>query len=150
MPSTLGPKHFAPREDTFIRLTSLQLLPGLGSGSRHSSTIGSDEWLLSIIVLRSLSLAGLSTDRAPVEALRPQMNFSMPLSLGLATQIRGLDQPGRRAKDWLSSSRIVEPYLFWMALSRSKIRLVHKKDGYVSLPSRRFCASLQPLMRGFA
>ena len=37
-----------------------------------------------------------------------------------------------------------------MAWSRSKIRLVHKKDGYVSLPSRRFCGSLLPSIRGFA
>ena len=34
--------------------------------------------------------------------------------------------------------------------SRSKIRLVHKKDGCVSLPSRRFYASLLPSIRGFA
>ena len=39
---------------------------------------------------------------------------------------------------------------FWMAWSRSKIRLVHKKDGYASLPSRRFCASLLLSIRGFA
>ena len=38
---------------------------------------------------------------------------------------------------------------FWMAWSRSKIRLVHKKDGYVSLPYRRFCASSLPSIRGF-
>ena len=47
-------------------------------------------------------------------------------------------------------SRIVEPYWFWMAWSRSKIRLVHKKGAYVSLPSRRFCASSLPSIRGFA
>ena len=39
---------------------------------------------------------------------------------------------------------------FWMAWSRSKIRLVHKKEGCVSLPSRRFCASSLPSIRGFA
>ena len=33
---------------------SLQLLPGPGSGSPRSSTIGSDGWLLTIIVLQSL------------------------------------------------------------------------------------------------
>src|SRR5215831_11318882 len=130
--------------------TSLQSLPGLGLESPHSSTIGFEGWLLNTIASRSLSLAGPFTDRAVAEVLPQQMNFSMPLSLGLATQIRGLDQPGRRAKDWLSSSRIVEPYLFWMALSRSKIRLVHKKDGYVSLLSRRFCANSLPLIAGFA
>ena len=78
------------------------------------------------------------------------MNFLTRLSLGLEIQIHGSERRGRRAKDWRSSSRIVEPYWFWMAWSRSKIRLVHKKDGYVSLPSRRFCASLLPSIRGFA
>jgi serine/threonine protein kinase len=42
---------------------------------------------------------------------------------------------GRKAKDSRSSSHIVEPCLFWMAWSRSKIRLVHKKDGCGILPS---------------
>src|SRR5262249_38457466 len=71
--------------------TSLQSLPGLGLESPHSSTIGFDGWLLNTIAPRSLSLAGPFTDRAVVEVLPQQMNFSMPLSLGLATQIRGLD-----------------------------------------------------------
>src|SRR6516162_1029350 len=118
--------------------TSLQSLPGPGWESPRSSTIGSDEWLLNIIVLLSLFLVGPSTGRVLVGVLRPQMNFLMRLLLGLATQIRGSEPPGRRAKDWRSSWRIVEPCSFWMAWSRSKIRLVHKKDGYVSLPSRRF------------
>ena len=78
------------------------------------------------------------------------MNFLMRLSLGLEIQIHGSERRGRRAKDWRSSSRIVEPYWFWMAWSRSKIRLVHKKDGCVSLPSRRFCANSLPSIRGFA
>ena len=69
---------------------------------------------------------------------------------GLAIQIHGSERRGRRAKDWRSSSRIVEPYWFWTVWSRSKIRLVHKKDGYVSLPSRRFCANSLPSIRGFA
>ena len=55
-----------------------------------------------------------------------------------------------KGERWRSLSRIVEPYLFWTAWSRSKIRLVHKKDGYVSLPSRRFCASLLLSIRDFA
>jgi len=75
------------------------------------------------------------------------LNFLMRLLLGLETQIRGSEPPGRRAKDWQSSSRIVEPCSFWMVWSRSKIRLVHKKDGYVSLPSRPFSASSQPSIR---
>jgi hypothetical protein len=54
---------------------SSQSLPGLVSGSRRSLTIGSGEWLLNIIVLRSSFLAGPCTDRAQVGALRPQKNF---------------------------------------------------------------------------
>src|SRR6202011_1501600 len=130
--------------------TSLQSLPGLGSESPRSSTIGSDGWLLTIIVQQSLFLVGHSTDRAAVGTLRPQLKFLTPLSLGLEIQIHGSKRRGRRAKDWRSSSRIVEPYWFWMAWSRSKTRLVHKKDAYVSLPSRRFCASSPLSIRGFA
>src|SRR6266481_9686107 len=129
---------------------SLQLLHGLGSESPRWLTIGSDGWLLTIIVLRSLFLAGPSTDRAPAGALRPLMNFLTLLLVGLAIQIHGSEQRGKRAKDWRSSSHIVEPYWFWTVWSRSKIRLVHKKDEYVSLPSRRFCASLLLSTRGFA
>ena len=57
------------------------------------------------------------------------MNFLMRLSLGLEIQSHGSERHGRRAKDWPSSSRIVEPYWFWMAWGRSKTRLVRKKDG---------------------
>src|SRR6516164_7582823 len=89
--------------------TSLQSLPGPGSESPRSSTIGSGGWLQNIIVLQSLFLAGPFTDRAPVGRLRPRMNFLMRLLLGLEIQIRGSERPGRRAKDWRSSSRIVEP-----------------------------------------
>ena len=78
------------------------------------------------------------------------MNFLMRLSLGLAIQIHGSEQHGRRARDWRSSSGIGEPCLFWMGWSRSKMRLVHKKDGYVSRPCRRSCASLLHSIRGFA
>jgi hypothetical protein len=62
------------------------------------------------------------------------MNFLMRLSTGLEIQIHESERRGRRAKDWRSSSRIVEPYWFWMAWSLCKIPLVHKKDGCVSLP----------------
>src|ERR1700693_1849716 len=120
---------------------SLQSLPGPVSGSPRWSTIGSDGWLLNIIVLRNSFLVGLSTGRAVVGALRPQMNFLTRLSLGLAIQIHGSEPRGRRAKDWRSSSHIVERYWFWTAWSLSKIRLVHKRDGYVSLASKPFCAS---------
>src|SRR5260370_27713485 len=130
--------------------TSLQLLHGPVSGSPRSLTIGSDGWLLTNIVLRSLFLVGPSTDRAAVGRLRPQMNFLTRLSLGLEIRIRDSERPGRRAKDWRSSSRIVEPYWFWMAWSRSKILLVRKKDAYVSLPSRHCCANSLHSIWGFA
>src|SRR5215469_6733944 len=91
----------------------LQLLPGAESENRRWSTTGSDEWLLNTIVLRNSYLAGLSTDRAPVAALRLPMNFLMPLFTGLAIQIRGSEQIGRRARDSRSSSGIGEPCLFW-------------------------------------
>src|SRR6266436_5135674 len=129
---------------------SLQLLPGRVLESPRWSTIGSDGWLLKITVLRSSFLDGPSTDRAAVGTLRPRMNFLMRLSTGLEIQTHGLERRGRRAKDWRSSSRIVERYSFWMAWSRSKIRLAHKKDAYVRLPSRRFCANSLPSIRGFA
>src|SRR6266478_3467532 len=129
---------------------SFRSLHGPVSGSPLSLTIGSDGWLLTIIVLQSLFLVGPSTDRAAVGRLRPQMNFLMRLSLGLEIQIHGSERRGRKARDLRSSSRIVEPYWFWMAWSRSKTRLVHKKDAYVSLPSRRFCANSLPSIRGFA
>src|ERR1700730_12495016 len=82
--------------------TSLQSLPGLGSESPRSLTIGSDGWLLDIIALRSLFLAGLSIDRAALEALRQQMNFLTRLSLGLEIQIHGSERGGRRARGWRS------------------------------------------------
>src|ERR1700757_909169 len=78
--------------------TSLQSLPGLASGSLRSSTIGSGEWLLTITVLQSSFLAGPSTGRVPVEALRPPMNFLTLLSVGLVTQIPGSGRHGRRGK----------------------------------------------------
>src|SRR5271165_3387893 len=131
-------------------LMSLQSLPGVVLGSPRWSTIGSDGWLLNIIVLRNSFLVGPSIDRAAVGALRRQMNFLTRLSLGLAIQIHGSERRGRRAKGWRSSSRIVEPYWFWMAWSRSKTRLVHKKDAYATPPSRRFCASSPLSIRGFA
>src|SRR6202022_2807882 len=86
--------------------TSLQSLPGPVSGSPRSSTIGSDGWLLNVIVPRSLFSAGPSTDRAAVGTLRPQMNFLMRLSLGLEIQIHGSERHGRRAKDWRSAARL--------------------------------------------
>jgi serine/threonine protein kinase len=112
-----------------------------------------NHWLrrmATIIVLQSVFLVGPSTDRAAAGTLRPQMNFLMRLSLGLEIQIHGSERHGRRARNWRSLSRIVEPYWFWMAWSRSKIRLAHKKGAYVSLPSRRFCANSLPSIRGFA
>src|ERR1700741_388938 len=111
---------------------SLQSLPGLVLGSPRWSTIGSGGWLLNDIVLLNSFLVGLSTGRGQVELLRPQTNFLTRLSTGLMTQIHGLERRGRRAKDWLNSSPIVEPYWFWTAWNRCKIRLVRRKDGYAS------------------
>ena len=78
------------------------------------------------------------------------MNFSTLLSLGLEIQIHGLERRGRRAKDWRTSLRIVEPCWFWMAWSLSNNRLVHKKDDCGSLPFRRYCVSSLPPIWGFA
>ena len=90
--------------------TSLQLLHGLGSESPRWLTIGSDGWLLTIIVLQSLFLVGPFTDRAPLGTLLPQMNSLTLLLLGLEILIHGSERRGRRAKDWRSSSLIVEHY----------------------------------------
>jgi hypothetical protein len=49
----------------------------------------------------------------------------MRLSTGLEIQIHGSVPPGKKVEDWRSSSHFVELYWFWMAWSRSKIRLVH-------------------------
>jgi hypothetical protein len=132
------------------RSMSLQSLPGPASGSPRSLTIGSDGWLLDTIALRNSFLAGPSTDRARVARLPPPTNFLTLLSLGLEIQIHGSERRGRRAKDWQNSSRIVEPWLFWMAWSHSKIHLVRSKGGCVSLPSRRFCGNSLPSIRGLA
>src|SRR6516225_4052161 len=128
----------------------LRSLPGLVSGSPHWSTIGFEEWLLNVIVLRSSFLAGPFTDRAAAGRLPLRTNFLTLRSLGLAIQIHESEQSGRRVRDWRSSSRIVEHYWFWTVWSRSKIRPVHKKEGYVRLPSRRSCANSLPSIRGFA
>jgi hypothetical protein len=122
---------------------SLQSLPGLVSENPRWSTIGSDGWLLNIIVQRSSFFVGRSIGKAAAGKLRPQMNSFTLLSTGLEIQIHGSGRRGRRAKDWRSSSGIVEPYWFWMVWSRSKIRLVHKKGGSVSLPLRKMLARAQ-------
>jgi hypothetical protein len=75
------------------------------------------------------------------------MNFLMRPSFGLEIQIPDSERPGRRARDWRSSLHIVGPYWFSTVWSRSKIRLAPKKDGYGSLPSRRFCANSLPSIR---
>src|SRR5208337_641076 len=121
---------------------SLPSLPGLVRGSPRWLISGSCGWLLNITVQRNLFLAGPFTDRARVGGHRPPMNFSTPLLHGLEIPIHGSERRGRRAKDWRSSSHIAEPYWFWTAWSRYKIRPVHKKDEYATLPSKRFCANL--------
>jgi hypothetical protein len=90
------------------------------------------------------------TGRAAVGELRPRMNSLTLLSLGLAIQIHDSERRGRKARDWRSSSRVVEDCWFSTAWSRSKIRLVRKKDGCVSLLSKRFCGSSLHSTRGFA
>src|SRR5215469_9338174 len=129
---------------------SLPSLPGLGSGSPRSLTIGCDRWLPTIIVLQSLFLVGPFTDRARVGTLRPRMNFLMRRSTGLEIQIHASERHGRRARGSRSWSRDVERYWCWTAWSRCKIRLVHKKDDYVSLRSRLFSVNWLPLITAFA
>src|SRR3974377_1691448 len=104
---------------------SFRSLHGPVSGSPLSLTIGSEGWLLTIIVLQSLFLVGPSTDRAAVGRLRPQMNFLTWLSVGLEIQIHGSERRGRKAKGWRSLSGLAEPCLFFVGLGGGKILLVH-------------------------
>jgi hypothetical protein len=89
---------------------SFRSLHGLALESPPWSTIGSAEWPLKNTVLQSWFLANLFTDRALVAAPRLQMNLLKRLSPGLAIQIHGRAQRGRRVKDWPSSLHIVGPY----------------------------------------
>jgi hypothetical protein len=84
-------RRTSPRERWHPR-EALQLLPGPVSESPGWSIIGCGDWLQKIIVLLSSFLAGPSTDRAAVEALRQQMSFLMQLSTGLEIQIHGLER----------------------------------------------------------
>jgi len=68
--------------------TSLQSLHGAVPGNPPSLAIGSDGWQLNSIALRNSFLVGPFTGRGQVEALRPQMNFLMRLSLGLEIEPR--------------------------------------------------------------
>jgi hypothetical protein len=113
-------------------------------------TIGCGGWPPTNIVLQSLFLVGPSTDKAPVVTLRPQMNSSTLLSLGLEIQIRDSEQRGRRERGWRSSSQIVEPYWFWMAWSRCKTHLGRKRVDCVSLRFKHSCASSLLSIPGFA
>jgi serine/threonine protein kinase len=56
-------------------------------------------------------------------------------------------EKGERLAKLISARRT---YWFWTAWSRSKIRRAHKRDGCVSLPSRRSCANSPRSTRGFA
>src|SRR5215467_7282125 len=129
---------------------SLPSLRGPALGSLRSSIIGSGTCLLKTIVWRSSFLAGPSIDKARAGAHRLPMNFLTLLSHGLEIQSHGSERGGRKERDSRSSSHIGEPCLFWMAWSRSKIRLVQKKDGCVSLLSKRSYANSLPSIRGFA
>src|SRR4029077_5835339 len=92
--------------------TSLQSLLGAVWKSPHSSTFAWDGWLLNTTVLPNWFLAGPSIDRVPVGTPRPPMNSLMLLLLGLVIQIQESELRGRRAKDWRSWWRIVEPCWF--------------------------------------
>jgi hypothetical protein len=47
-------------------------------------------------------------------------------------------------------ARLIAHRRAWTAWSRSNIHPVHGRDGYATLPSRHFCVSSPPSMRGFA
>jgi serine/threonine protein kinase len=66
-------------------------------GNPRSLTIGSNGWPLRTIVLLSSFLAGHSIGKAQVDSLRRRTNSLIPLSPGLAIQIRESEQLGRRA-----------------------------------------------------
>jgi serine/threonine protein kinase len=95
---------------------SLARLPVTGSdvfGREEDLTFLDDAWAnQNVNVVTIVAWATLG---------RP-MNLFTRLSLGLVIQIHGWEGRGRKARDSRSSSRIVEPYWFWMAWSRSKIR----------------------------
>ena len=65
------------------------------------------------------------------------------------------DPDSRLGTAWEKGERLAKlvahrrTYWFLTAWSHSRIRLVRKKDVCVSLPFRRFYASLQPLIRAF-
>jgi serine/threonine protein kinase len=96
------------------------------------------QWLPNTTTLLSSFMVGRSIGRAPAWGPRPPMNLWTRRSTGLEIQILGLERHGRRVKDWPNWSHIVGRYWFWMAWSRCKIRLAHRKGGSVNLPSRRF------------
>ena len=60
-----------------VNVVTIVAWAGVGK-STSFLTIGSNAWLLTIIVLLSSYSVGPSTGRAPVEALRQQMNFLRP------------------------------------------------------------------------
>ena len=56
-------------------------------------------WLSIIIARRNSFSVGLSTGKVRAEVLHPRMNLSTRLSFGLAIQIHGWEQHGRKVKD---------------------------------------------------
>ncbi len=120
-----------------VNLVTIVAWAGVGK-STLDQPLASRDGCSNIIVLLSSSMAGPSTGRALAEALPPQMNFLTLLSLGLEIPIPDWDGVGERRKVGETDRRIVEPCWFWTAWSRSKTRLVRKKDGSAILPSRRF------------
>ena len=99
--------------------------------------------------MRNWFLLGHS-GRAVAGEFHPQMRFLTLLWVGLEIRIQALERSGRRAQDWRDSSRIVEPYWFWMLWRLSNLRMVHKRGAYISLPSEGACATSQSSIGGFA
>ena len=65
------------------------------------------------------------TDIPALEPWPPVTGFTIDLE----SSVHESERPGRRAKDWRSSSRIVEPCWFWTAWSRSKTSLSTRTTG---------------------
>src|SRR5208282_4441416 len=85
-PARSSPRHFVPGYDRTVPPGHFATGSNLPCSSRKTpggvfKTIGSDGWLLTVIVLQSLFLVGPCTDRAAVGRLRPQTNFLMRLLL---------------------------------------------------------------------
>ena len=102
---------------------------------------------------RSCAPGGLSDFLPPNEVLQREQDPSPAKPEGSAPEGEHSltrESPFARGVLRTGTRLIVEPYWFWTAWSRFKIRPVRKKDGCVTLLSRRSCASLLPSIQGFA